>query len=60
VIDNDSATHGWVGGVDTQFTVNGWTASTVDGRDHGQIAHALGAYRPGQPHLVLARTERKG
>jgi transketolase len=60
VIDNDSATHGWAGGIDTRFTVNGWTASTVDGRDHGQIAYALGAHRPGQPHLVLARTERKG
>ena len=34
VIDNSSATHGWPGGIASRFTVNGWTADTVDGRDH--------------------------
>jgi transketolase len=59
VVDNESATHGWPGGIGTRFTVNGWTASTVDGRDHEQIGYGLRAHRSGQPHVVVARTERK-
>jgi transketolase len=59
VVDNASATHGWPGGVGPRFTVNGWTASTVDGRDHEQIGYGLCAHRPGQPHVVVARTEQK-
>src|SRR5918994_7326759 len=41
VIDNRSSTHGWPGGVAGRFTVNGWTATTVDGRDHVAIEAAL-------------------
>ena len=33
VIDNESATHGWPGGIASRFTVNGWTA--VDRRRPG-------------------------
>ncbi|MFB6393967.1 transketolase [Polymorphospora lycopeni] len=54
VVDNRSATHGWPGGIDTRFTVNGWTAATVDGRDHDALAAALTAHRPGRPHVVVA------
>lgn len=60
VIDNDSATHGWPGGIDTRFAVNGWTTTIVDGRNHRQIADGLGAHCLGQPHLVVARTGSKG
>jgi len=60
VVDNQSATHGWPGGIAGRFTVNGWTASTVDGRDHDDIETALRAHRHGQPHVVVARVERKG
>jgi transketolase len=60
VVDNDSATHGWPGGIGTRFTANGWTASTVDGRDHDQIEYGLRAHQSGRPHVVVARTERKG
>src|SRR3954471_16738446 len=52
VVDNDSATHGWPGGIASRFTVNGWSASTVDGRDHGEIAASLRSHQPGQPHVV--------
>ncbi len=38
VIDNESATHGWPGGIASRFTVNGWSSSDVDGRDHEAIA----------------------
>ena len=54
VIDNRSATHGWPGGIASRFTVNGWSATTVDGRDHDAIEHALRAARPGRPHVVVA------
>jgi transketolase len=60
VVDNDSATHGWPGGVHTRFTVNGWSASLADGRDHDDIEAGLRAGRPGRPHVVVAKVERKG
>jgi transketolase len=59
VIDNDSSTHGWPGGVGTRFTVNGWTLSTVDGRDHDAIEAGLRAGTGKRPHVVVATTERK-
>jgi transketolase len=54
VIDNESARHGWPGGIASRFTVNGWTASTVDGRDHDEIEKALLTAGP-RPHVVVAR-----
>jgi transketolase len=54
VIDNESARHGWPGGIEGRFTVNGWTASTVDGRDHDGIEKALRTAGP-RPHVVVAR-----
>jgi transketolase len=60
VVDNDSATHGWPGGIASRFTVNGWTASTVDGRDHEAIAAAIDSQTRTRPHVVVARVERKG
>jgi transketolase len=59
VIDNQSATHGWPGGIAARFTVNGWDASEVDGRDHDAIEKALLAYGSARPHVTVARTERK-
>jgi transketolase len=60
VIDNRSASHGWPGGIASRFTVNGWTARTVDGRDHDQIEAALRAHEAGRPHVVIAKVGRKG
>jgi len=60
VVDNDSSTHGWAGGVGSRFTVNGWTLSTVDGRDHDAIESGLRAGTGKGPHVVVAVTERKG
>jgi transketolase len=59
VIDNQSATHGWPGGIACRFTVNGWGSSDVDGHDHDAIEKALRAYPPDRPHVVVAQTERK-
>jgi transketolase len=59
VIDNQSATHDSRGGIASRFTVNGWTASTVNGRDHEAIAGALTVHEMGRPHVVVAAVERK-
>ena len=60
VVDNRSATHGWPGGIESRFTVNGWSGRTVDGRAHDDLEGALRAYQPGRPHVVVAVTETKG
>ncbi|MEU4557422.1 thiamine pyrophosphate-dependent enzyme [Actinoplanes sp. NPDC023936] len=56
VIDNQSSTHGWPGGIPQRFP--GWSADVVDGRDHDQIERAL-RNRTGRPHLVVATVESK-
>jgi transketolase len=58
VIDNQSATHGWPGGIAARFL--GWTASIVDGRDHDAIELALSDRDRDRPHLVVATVEKKG
>lgn len=60
VVDNDSATHGWPGGLASRFAAEGWSALTVDGRDHGALFEAFTAPHPGRPHAVVARVEPKG
>jgi len=60
VIDNDSSTHGWPGGVGRRFDVEGWTTRTVNGRDHDEIEAALTVGRTDAPHAVIARVEPKG
>ena len=57
VIDNQSATHGWPGGIPARFP--GWDVGTVDGRDHDQLEFAL-SNRHDRPNLVVAAVEPKG
>ncbi|MBT2472188.1 transketolase [Streptomyces sp. ISL-66] len=59
VIDNDSSTHGWPGGIAARFEAAGWSALTVDGRDHAALHAAYTAPHPGRPHAVVARVEKK-
>ncbi|MGH3853038.1 MAG: transketolase [Pseudonocardiaceae bacterium] len=59
VVDNQSATHGWPGGIATRFSVNGWSTATVDGRDHEALEAALIEPSPGRPHVVVAVVEPK-
>jgi transketolase len=59
VVDNQSSSHGWTGGVASRFEVNGWSTSTVDGRDHDQIAEALSRRHADRPHVVVAVVEPK-
>lgn len=60
VIDNDSASHGWPGGLERRFMLEGWTALRVEGRDHEQLEAAL---RPAPdrtcPLCVVAEVEAK-
>lgn len=60
VIDNRSTTHGWSGGIASRFTVNGWTAVTVDGRDHDAIEAAVTGHHGHRPHAVVAVIEERG
>ncbi|HEV7134157.1 MAG TPA: thiamine pyrophosphate-dependent enzyme [Gaiellaceae bacterium] len=57
VIDNDSATHGWPGGIERRFDVEGWRTQRVDGRDHGAIEDAL-VSTGAQPTCVVAEVRR--
>lgn len=57
VIDNQSSTHGWPGGIASRFEVEGWSATTIDGRDHDAIEAAFRINHSGRPHVVVARVE---
>jgi transketolase len=59
VVDNQSSSHGWLGGIASRFDVNGWSTSTIDGRDHDQIAEALSKQPADRPHVVVAVLEPK-
>ncbi|MEU7009954.1 transketolase [Streptomyces sp. NPDC046332] len=59
VIDNSSATYGWPGGIASRFEAAGWSAETVDGRDHEALYAAFTAPHPGRPRAVVARVEPK-
>ncbi|MEV7237395.1 transketolase [Streptomyces sp. NPDC051020] len=59
VIDNASATFGWPGGIASRFEAAGWSAATVDGRDHEALYAAYTAPHPEQPRAVVARVSPK-
>jgi len=54
VVDNSSATHGWPGGIEKRFSLEGWSAARADGRDHAALQEALTEPHPGQPRVVVA------
>ncbi|MFC9856355.1 MULTISPECIES: transketolase [unclassified Streptomyces] len=59
VIDNASATHALPGGITARFEAAGWSAVTVDGRDHEALYEAFTTPHPGRPLAVVARVEPK-
>ncbi|MET4921059.1 thiamine pyrophosphate-dependent enzyme [Streptomyces sp. PSRA5] len=59
VIDNSSAAHGWPGGIASRFTAAGWSADTVDGRDHQALYEAFTAPHPARARAVVARVESR-
>lgn len=54
VIDNRSSTRGWPGGIASRFVAEGWTAATVDGRDHDALERALRGPGEPRPHVLVA------
>lgn len=59
VIDNQSASQGWPGGIQSRFANEGWASQRVNGRDHRSIATALSLFTPKRPRVVVALTEAK-
>ncbi len=53
VVDNNSATYGWPGGIERRFAVEGWWTQRVEGRDHNALRKALTQPRTGRPLLVV-------
>ncbi|MUL42309.1 transketolase [Streptomonospora sp. PA3] len=60
VVDNDSATHGWPGGIGGRFAQEGWEARSAPGRDQPALYDALTDPHPGRPLAVVARVRPKG
>jgi transketolase len=60
VVDNDSSTHGWPGGIARRFSAEGWYTSTVNGRDHDELERALTRPNDGRPSAVVATVGPKG
>ena len=58
-IDNQSSTLMWPGGIARRFEIEGWSAATVDGRDHAAIEEALSEAHPHRPRAVVAVVEKK-
>jgi transketolase len=58
VVDNRSASYGWLGGIGARFELEGWSAATVDGRDHDAIESAFAAATGDRPHVVVAEVAR--
>lgn len=59
VVDNQSSSLGWPGGIERRFAIEGWSALTVDGRDHGAMESALTSPHSGAPLAVVVVVEPK-
>ncbi|MEU6803943.1 transketolase [Streptomyces neyagawaensis] len=59
VIDNSSASHARPGGIAARFEAAGWSAETVEGRNHEALHAAFTAPHPDRPRVVVARVEPK-
>ncbi len=59
VIDNQSSSLQWPGGIAARFEVEGWNAATVDGHDHDAIAAALVPVTAGAPRVAVLEVEAR-
>lgn len=59
VLGNQSSSHGWPNDIATRFSVEDWSVSEVDGRDHDEIQEALVAPHPNRPHAVVAAVNQQ-
>lgn len=60
VVDNDSASLGWPGGIATRFAVEGWVAREIDAADRAGLIAALRATDDAAPTVVVVHTDPKG
>ena len=60
VVDNQSASHGWPGGIGRRFATEGWQAVTVDGTDEDALGDVLDRPVSGAPRVVVAQVQDKG
>ncbi|MBD2812218.1 transketolase [Xenorhabdus sp. Vera] len=59
VIDNDSSTLGWPGGIYHRFLIEDWDVTNVDGCDHEALYKAFTKKHPHKPHAIIANIETK-
>jgi len=59
-VDNRSSSYGWPGGLASRFALEGWSTTTVDGRDHAALERAFNIDHESRPHAVVAAVEPKG
>ena len=59
VIDNESSSYGWPGGVERRFEVEGWVALRVPSRDHDALERAFCEESAGCPRVVVVETVAK-
>jgi transketolase len=59
VVDNQSSSLGWPGGITARFAVEGWATVAVGGRDHDALERAFLTLHPGRPLAVVAVVEKK-
>ena len=59
-VDNGSASHGWPGGLEARFALEGWSTSRVCGTDHAALEAACTLPHPGQPRLLVADMRAEG
>jgi transketolase len=58
-VDNQSSSYGWPGGLAARFALEGWSSTSVDGRDHAALERAFNVGHMGRPHAVVAVVESK-
>jgi len=58
-VDNQSSSYGWPGGIAARFALEGWSHTTIDGRDHAALERAFKAEHHGRPRAVVAVVESK-
>lgn len=60
VIDNDSSSYGWPGGIEERFAVEGWSTFRVPPHDHDGLGAALdGPPQPRTPKVVVVGARGK-
>jgi transketolase len=59
-VDNASASHGWPGGIERRFLIEGWAGVRVDGRDHDAIEDAFRTDHPDAPLVIVASVLERG